>query len=79
MTNIKNAKRAAAFQVCIMLHKMGEVDDNLKPKQRVLIDEDSNFLFGHYPKVKEVHAGNSKTKRTHLKQVYVFLYLSTSK
>lgn len=69
MKSLKNAKRAAALEACKMLHQIGELTDTLKPKPKLSIEEDTSFLFSHYPKEKEKDAGNSKMKRTHLKQV----------
>lgn len=68
MGKTKLAKRAAALQACIRLHKMGELDDNLKPKH-LSIDEDTGFLFKHWPAMNDKGAGNTKTKRMHKKEV----------
>lgn len=56
MNSKKYAKRAAALITCIKLHKMGELDDDLKPK-RASIEEDTEFLFEHWPAEKEKEAG----------------------
>lgn len=72
--SIKLAKRAAALYACIALHKIGELDDNLKPK-KLAIEEDTNFLFTHWPEENEKNVGFSKTKRMHKKEVILFFIL----
>lgn len=74
VSTIKLAKRAAALRACIQLHQIGELDDNLKPK-KVLIDEDTKFLFTHWPENVEKFAGFSKTKRMHKKEVSFVIFV----
>lgn len=69
MRTIKNAKKAAALEACKRLHQIGELDDHLLPKKEVLRDEDVNFLFKHYPKVKEEKAGFTTNRRLYPIQV----------
>lgn len=74
MPSIKLAKRAAALKACKELHRVGELDDNLKPKQSS-IEEDTKHLFKHWPEEKEKNAGFSKTKRMHKKEVCLYFFL----
>lgn len=69
MPNKKLAKRAAALKACILLHKCGELNDNLLPVLKDVKEEDVNFLFTFWPKTKEEKAGFKTKKRMHPKQV----------
>ena len=64
MKNKKLAKRAAAMKACILLHKAGEIDDNLVPVKRQ-VTENTNFLFKHWPEVDDKMTGTNKKKRIH--------------
>ncbi|RZC41351.1 Dicer-2 [Asbolus verrucosus] len=68
MSNKKDAKRAAALQACIKLHKCGELDNDLLPLKKEFNEEDVSFLFEHFPADKENDAGNKKKKRLHNKE-----------
>lgn len=65
MTNRKQAKRAAALKGCEILHKLGELDNNLRPVKRTELSEETEFLFQHWPEQKEKFAGNKKNIRLH--------------
>lgn len=69
MKTIKSAKRAAALKTCMLLHKIGELDNHLLPRKNEIPEQDVSFLFTHYPRVKEDKAGGSKNRRLHEKQV----------
>lgn len=69
MHNVTDAKRAAALKTCILLHKLGELDDNLIPKKCEIVEEDVQFLFTHYPPVSEPMAGTHANRRMHNKKV----------
>lgn len=69
MGSLKSAKRAAALKACMLLHQKGELDDHLQPRKYIVLEEDVNFLFKHYPKEKEPLAGTNKNKRKHKKMV----------
>lgn len=69
MSNLKLAKRAAALKLCEMLHKCGELDDHLLPIRRHVEIQDVQYLFTHYPEVKEPSAGTNKKRRLYNKQV----------
>lgn len=65
----RSAKRAAALMACIELHKIGELDDNLKPKARDLEKADTSYLFQEWPEVKEPRAGSKNFTRIHPEKV----------
>ncbi|CAG9768668.1 unnamed protein product [Ceutorhynchus assimilis] len=69
VASLKSAKRAAALKACELLHKVGELDDHLLPQKRRIADQDVNFLFKHYPEVKEDMAGTNRNKRNHKKEI----------
>lgn len=68
------AKRVAALKACELLHKRGELDDNLMPKAQNVIDEDVSYFFNHWSEIKEKDAGNTKKRRVHPKQVICFYF-----
>lgn len=70
MKTIKDAKKAAALEACKRLHQIGELDDHLLPKKQILCDEDVQFLFKHYPDVKEEKAGFVSNRRLCPVQVF---------
>ena len=70
MPSKKQAKMAAALKACELLHKIGELDDDLLPK-RTLSDEESDLeeeaaaeSDGKKPK-----AGTKKRKRRYKRKV----------
>ena len=70
MPSKKQAKMAAALKACERLHKIGELDDNLLPKQ-TLSDEESDLeeeeaaeSDGKAPK-----AGTKKRRRRYRRKV----------
>ena len=71
MPSKKQAKMAAALKACELLHKIGELDDDLLPKQ-TLSDEESELeeeeaaveSGGEKPK-----AGTKKRKRRYMRKV----------
>ncbi|KRT83525.1 helicase [Oryctes borbonicus] len=65
MGSKKQAKRAAALKACKILHQIGELDDNLRPVKRTELVEETEFLFKHWPAIKEQSAGNKKNLRLH--------------
>jgi endoribonuclease Dicer len=69
MTNKKNAKRAAALEACIQLHKCGELDNNLLPLKKEFNEEDVSYLFEHWPSEREPEAGNKKKKRLYDREI----------
>ncbi|CAG9838636.1 unnamed protein product [Diabrotica balteata] len=69
MSNIKLAKRAAAFKCCVLLHQVGELDDHLLPVKKTVKEEDVSFLFTHYPDKENRANANLKTRRLHKKMV----------
>lgn len=69
MSNKKNAKRAVALKACELLHKRGELDDNLLPQKKTVPEEDVSYLFQHMPSKKEDRAGLKKMKRLHSKHI----------
>ncbi|XP_050314250.1 endoribonuclease Dicer isoform X2 [Anthonomus grandis grandis] len=69
MGSQKSAKRAAALYACIKLHQIGELDEHLLPKKNILEPETIDFLFTHYPVVKEPIAGTNKNRRLHKLQI----------
>lgn len=69
MRSIKDAKRAAALETCKRLHQIGELDDHLLPRKQILCEEDIQFLFKHYPDVKEPKAGFASNRRLYPIQV----------
>lgn len=67
MLSKKNAKRAAALEACKLLHKCGQLDDNLQPWKKSVPEEDISYLFQHIPTKKDERAGLKKKKRLHSK------------
>ncbi|GJQ77072.1 Dcr-2 [Trypoxylus dichotomus] len=65
MRTKKCAKRAAALKACEVLHKVGELDDYLRPVKRKELVEETEYLFKHWPAVKEKSAGNKRNLRLH--------------
>ncbi|XP_045465316.1 endoribonuclease Dicer [Harmonia axyridis] len=62
MRNKRMAKRAAAYEACIKLYFLGELNEFLLPKPRVLLETDVSHLFEHHPKHKEIDAGLKKMR-----------------
>lgn len=67
MSDKKNAKRAAALEACKLLHKCGQLDDNLLPLKKTIPEENVSHLFQHIPTEKNDRAGLKKKKRLHSK------------
>ncbi|XP_018331371.1 endoribonuclease Dicer [Agrilus planipennis] len=65
---IKDAKRTAAYNACVMLHKKGELDDFLLPVGNSVKEKDTKHLFKHIPEPVDKSAGNSTSRRPYLKQ-----------
>lgn len=63
------AKQACALEACALLHKMGQLDEHLTPISHCAIDQDTDFLFTHWPKEKENDAGNTKRRRKYTRVV----------
>lgn len=74
MRSKKFAKRTAALNACIQLHKIGELNDDLVPIKRSTPDPSTNFLFTHWPEEKENHAGMNKNIRYYNKKVRYQIY-----
>lgn len=69
MLSKKLAKRAAALLGCKLLHKIGELDDNLNPRSHETLGDDVSHLFHHWPEVEETDSGIHKKKRVHMLKV----------
>lgn len=65
MGSVKDAKKAAALEACIRLHKMGELDDHLLPIRGIVNEEDVGYLFKHYPNIREEKVGIASNRRLH--------------
>lgn len=70
MANIKLAKKAAALQACIELHKCNELDDNLRPAPKIIKEEDVAYLFKHHPPKSESEK-DAGIKKTRLHDIFV--------
>ena len=68
MPSKKQAKMAAALKACELLHNIGELDDNLLPKQ-TLSDEESDLEEEAAADRKEPKAGTKKRKRRYRRKV----------
>ena len=68
MPSKKQAKMAAALKACELLHNIGELDDNLLPKQ-TLSDEESDLEEEAAADGKEPKAGTKKRKRRYRRKV----------
>jgi endoribonuclease Dicer len=72
MPSKKLAKRAVALQACILLHKMGELNENLLPKECKDSPLDHPELYPLYVEVKAgdiPQPGSNKRKRHYCKEV----------
>lgn len=72
MISISSAKRSVAMNMCMELHKIGELSDNLKPVTIETLQKDLSYLFPNW--VDEVESekssvGTYKKKRHHQLQV----------
>lgn len=68
MANIRIAKRAAALEMCIRLHKIGELNDYLLPNEKVLAEEDLKIMLPLWEEedpASEVKPGTSKRIRSY--------------
>ncbi|PFX27173.1 Endoribonuclease Dicer [Stylophora pistillata] len=73
MRSKKYAKMAAAYEACIVLHRNGELDDNLRPK-RSLSDDESELeeeeeAAAAEPGGNESKPGSKKRKRQYTRKV----------
>lgn len=48
MNNIKTAKRSAAFKTCMLLYRMGELDDHFKPCSTNYLNSIKHIYFNHW-------------------------------
>lgn len=72
MSSIASAKRSAAMKMCIELHKIGELTDNLLPRTFQSIVESTDYLFPNWEVEDKSDAniiGTYKKKRHHELQV----------
>ena len=72
MPSKNQAKMAAALKACKLLHKIGELDDNLLPKQ-TLSDEESGLEEEEEAAAesdrKKPKAGTKKRRRQYVRKV----------
>ncbi|KAK5650969.1 hypothetical protein RI129_001998 [Pyrocoelia pectoralis] len=60
MPSKKLAKRAAALEMCKILHERGELDDKLLPRRRTVLENEFDHYFTHWAKEKESDIGNTR-------------------
>ncbi|KAK3907436.1 Endoribonuclease Dicer [Frankliniella fusca] len=76
MPTLKHAKRAAALEICKMLHQAGELNDNLLPNTKYLEESDMNELLPLWESEdkasKAVTGTHKKTRLYHLKAPVCF-------
>ncbi|XP_078032947.1 endoribonuclease Dicer-L-like [Augochlora pura] len=66
--SVSTAKRSAAMKMCIELHKIGELDDKLLPREVDVIPESIDYLFPNWveeDKSEKEIIGTKKKKRSH--------------
>ncbi|XP_060820377.1 endoribonuclease Dicer-like isoform X2 [Bombus pascuorum] len=77
MFSISSAKRSAAMKMCIELHKIGELSNNLKPVTIETLQKDLSYLFPNWVDEAESEkssVGTYKKKRHHQLQFPLALY-----
>ncbi|XP_033323014.2 endoribonuclease Dcr-2 isoform X1 [Megalopta genalis] len=76
-STVYTAKRSAALKMCIELHKFGELNDNLLPREVDFIPENTNYLFPNWVEENKTELeiiGTKKKKRSHELQFPSALY-----
>lgn len=77
MNSIDIAKRSAAMETCIALHKIGELSDRLVPNTMESIAQNTDYLFPHWveeDKSKIPLIATYKMKRRYKSQVCRVVY-----
>ena len=74
MRSKKYAKMAAAYKACIVLHRNGELDDNLRPKRSLSddeseLEEEEEEAAAAEPGGNESKPGSKKRKRQYTRKV----------